>query len=109
MPPASQPIRYSDKEKANIMRISGQRMPKPCNASGRLAEIVLKACAYNPSERYESAGIMRQALEEILYSDSERKLIYPAGDTLENKKQIIFWMKLIKVYRTRSKRSQKNH
>ncbi len=86
MPPASQPIRYSDKEKANIMRISGQRMPKPCNASGRLAEIVLKACAYNPSERYESAGIMRQALEEILYSDSERKLIYPAGDTLENKK-----------------------
>lgn len=86
MPPASQPIRYSDKEKANIMRISGQRMPKPCNASGRLAEIVLKACAYNPSERYESAGVMRQALEEILYSDSERKLIYPAGDTLENKK-----------------------
>lgn len=86
MPPAPQPIRYSDKEKANIMRISGQRMPKPCNASGRLAEIVLKACAYNPSERYESAGIMRQALEEILYSDSERKLIYPAGDTLENKK-----------------------
>lgn len=86
MPPASQPIHYSDKEKANIMRISGQRMPKPCNANGRLAEIVLKACAYNPSERYESAYSMRQALEGILYSDSERKLIYPEGDTLENKK-----------------------
>lgn len=87
MPPAPQPIRYSDKEKANIMRISGQRMPKPANADGRLAEIVLKACAYNPSERYESAASMRQALEGILYSDSESRLIYPKGDMLETKKE----------------------
>ena len=87
MPPAPQPIRYSDKERANIMRISGQRMPKPKNADGRLAEIVLKACAYNPSERYESAASMRQALEGILYSDSESRLIYPKGDMLETKKE----------------------
>lgn len=87
MPPAPQPIRYSDKERANIMRISGQRMPKPENADGRLAEIVLKACAYNPSERYESAASMRQALEEILYSDSERKWIYPKGDMLKTEKE----------------------
>lgn len=87
MPPAPQPIRYSDKERANIMRISGQRMPKPLNADGRLAEIVLKACAYNPSERYESAASMRQALEGILYSDSESRLIYPKGDMLETKKE----------------------
>lgn len=87
MPPAPEPIRYSDKERANIMRISGQRMPKPKNADGRLAEIVLKACAYNPSERYESAASMRQALEGILYSDSESRLIYPKGDMLETKKE----------------------
>ena len=87
MPSAPQPIRYSDKEKANIMRISGQHMPKPANADGRLAEIVLKACAYNPSERYESAASMRQALEGILYSDSESRLIYPKGDMLETKKE----------------------
>lgn len=86
MPPAPLPIHYSDKEKANIMRISGQRMPKPKNADGRLAEIVLKACAYNPSERYESAASMRQALEGIFYSDSESRLIYPKGDMLETKK-----------------------
>lgn len=69
MPLAPQPIRYSDKEKANIMRISGQRMPKPQNAGGQLAEIVLKACAYNPSERYESAFELRKDLEELKIID----------------------------------------
>lgn len=85
MPPYPQTIRYSDKEKANVLRISGQPIPKPCNAEGRLAEIILKACACNPAERYESASEMKRALQEILYSEHEAKLIYPDGDDLENK------------------------
>ena len=42
MPPSPQPIRYSDKENANILRLSGKEMENPANAEGRLAEIVLK-------------------------------------------------------------------
>ena len=86
MPPAPQQIRYSDKEQANVMRLSGQNMPKPCNADGRLAEIVLKACAYDPKDRYESPYAMRQELQTLLYTESEKKIAYPNGDTLLNEK-----------------------
>ena len=86
MPPAPQQIRYSDKEQANVLRLSGQKMPKPCNAERRLAEIVLKACAYNPKERYESPYAMRQELQTLLYTESEKRLVYPEGDVLTNYK-----------------------
>ena len=82
LPPYPQKIRYSDRNKALIMRTSGEEIPKPCNAEGRLAEIVLKACAYNPKERYESARDMRKALEAILYEQSMSEMIYPEGDIL---------------------------
>ena len=82
LPPYPQTIKYSDKEKANVLRMSGKAMPKPCNAEGRLAEIVLKACSYNPEDRYESAVEFKEALQAILYSEKEAKIIYPNGDTL---------------------------
>lgn len=82
LPPYPQKIRYSDRNKALIMRTSGEEIPKPCNAEGRLAEIVLKACACNPKERYESARDMRKALEAILYEQSMSEMIYPEGDIL---------------------------
>lgn len=85
LPPAPQPIKYSDKQKADIMRMSGQALPKPCNADGRLAEVILKACEYNPKHRYESAVAMKKALSSLLYTEGEKDLIYPDGDILENK------------------------
>ncbi len=85
LPPFPQTIRYTDKEKANVLRMSGKELPKPQNAKGRLAEIVLKACAYNPAERYESAYEMRKALETVIFDESEAEFIYPNGnDILEN-------------------------
>lgn len=84
LPPYPNAIRFSDKDKANIMRFSGEKMDPPCNAKGRLSEIILKACAYHPKERYESARKMRQALQEVFYTEQETKMIYPSGDTLEN-------------------------
>lgn len=84
LPDYPEPIRYSDKERANVMRMSGTPMEKPCNAEGRLAEIILKACAYDPKERYESAVDMRKALESVLYDEEEAKVIYPKGDTLNH-------------------------
>lgn len=85
LPPAPQPIKYSDKQRADIMRMSGQPLPKPCYADGRLAEIVLKACEYNPKYRYETASEMKNALSALLYTEAEKNLIYPNGDLLENK------------------------
>jgi serine/threonine protein kinase len=84
LPAYPAPIRYSDKERANVMRMSGMDMPKPCNAEGRLAEIILKACSFEPKDRYESAVDMRRALEAIIYEESETMMIYPKGDVVQN-------------------------
>lgn len=67
-PAAPNPITYSDKENAALLRMSGKEMPDPCNASGKLSRIVRKACAYIPSERYSSAREMREDLEKIYKS-----------------------------------------
>ena len=85
LPAAPTPIRFSDREKANVMRLNGEKMPNPCNARGRLAEIVLKACAYDPKERYGSAYEMRQDLQSVLYAKEERKEI--EKDPYENKEK----------------------
>lgn len=82
LPAYPEKISYNDRNKALIMRTSGEKMPKPCNADGRLAEIVLKACAYDPKDRYESARDMRKALESILYEKSMADMVYPKEDIL---------------------------
>ena len=67
LPLPPNPILYSDKEYAEMSRMSGQPMPAPIDAPPELARAVLKACAYLPSERYSSAKEMRKDLERILY------------------------------------------
>ena len=76
------PITPSSRERAQAQRLSGAALPPPANAEGRLAEIVLKACAPDPAQRYDSPTVMRQALEAILYTEGEAKMIYPEGDTV---------------------------
>ena len=81
-PPYPQPITLSSRERAQAQRLSGAALPPPANAEGRLAEIVLKACAPDPAQRYDSPTVMRQALEAIRYTEGEAKMIYPEGDTV---------------------------
>ena len=73
-PPA--PISYSERERALQRRVSGEPLPPPANAEGRLSEIVLKACTYHPADRYSSPVQMRQELEAIAYPRGEDELIY---------------------------------
>ena len=72
LPPYPQPISLDDRDKALMLRMSGEKLPKPAQAeSGRLTEIVLKACAFRPEERYSSPMLMRQELEAILQDEKE--------------------------------------
>jgi serine/threonine protein kinase len=80
LPAYPAPITHKDREAAIKKRISGAVLPRPANADGRLAEIVLKACAYDPKDRYFSPMEMREELEAILYNKEEAKIIYPKGD-----------------------------
>lgn len=57
---------FEQKEEALLRRMKGEEIPKPMWGEGRLAEIVLKACSYNPKDRYESPLQMREELENIL-------------------------------------------
>ena len=44
-------ITYHDKENALTKRMSGEQMPPPAEASPELADIILKACSFDPEER----------------------------------------------------------
>jgi serine/threonine protein kinase len=80
MPAYPAPITYNDQSTAREKRLSGAKIPPPKNAEVRLSEIVLKACAYDPKDRYPSPIQMRQELEAIMYNREEASVIYPQGD-----------------------------
>lgn len=62
MPPAMPT--FSQEEDAKQRRFRGEPIPAPKNGSEALKAIVLKACAFNPSDRFHSAAEMLQALEQ---------------------------------------------
>ena len=74
LPPYPQPITHSDRENALAKRMSGAPLPPPCSARGSLAGIVLKACAYQPKDRYLSPEEFRHALEEALQEEQSGSL-----------------------------------
>ncbi len=82
MPPAPQPIKYSDQGRAFTMRLSGQIMPAPAKASKELSDIILKACAYLPSDRYALPGDMREALEQLKMGEKEYEMVWEAWEIL---------------------------
>ena len=66
-----------DTAAALMKRLSGEKLPAPCNASRELSDVILKACAYKSYNRYRSASEMLKALEGVeTKQDQEiRKLI----------------------------------
>jgi len=65
---------FSNGEEALVKRLKGEQMPAPANADGKLAEAILKACAYNSRERYQTPSEMREVLEDILYITRRERL-----------------------------------
>ena len=76
MPPYPERIHYNDREEARQRRMSGETMPPPANAPEDFARIILKACAYDPSDRFPDAKSMRLALESIITGDEEALKLY---------------------------------
>jgi len=56
---------YGEAQKALEMRLQGYEMIKPANADDNLSEIILKACKFNPGERYQTPAQMRRQLEAL--------------------------------------------
>ena len=83
LPQPPDDITFAGREQALARRISGEPLPRPFYGEGRLGEIVLRACAFDPRERYSSPQQMRQELEAISYKPEDAKLIYPDGDEMQ--------------------------
>ena len=65
-PPFPSPIKFSDSDAALARRMKGETIPAPANADEALSQVILKACAYSPKDRYLSPSDMRRDLEALL-------------------------------------------
>lgn len=61
-------ITFHDKELALNKRMSGEPLPKPTEASSALSDIILRACAFKPEDRFDTAEEFRAALEDLRYT-----------------------------------------
>lgn len=84
LPLMPEPIRLSDRDQCLVRLMSGERKVPPQNAEGQLGDIVLKACAYDPKDRYSSPRQMREELQAIQISKDDAKFVYRDGDNLGN-------------------------
>lgn len=66
LPPYPQPISFSDREASLTKRISEAPMPAPACGSKELKRIILKACAYRSSARYQNPAEMKNDLNNLL-------------------------------------------
>ena len=73
-------ITYRDKENALTRRMSGEKPPAPADAGDALGGVILKACAYDSGERYQTPRELREALEAIRYGTKVQK---EAGKTAQ--------------------------
>lgn len=55
----------NERKNAVERRIRGEALPAPCNASPSIANLILRACAYDPNARFGSATEMKQALTDV--------------------------------------------
>ncbi len=55
-------------EEARQRRFSGEPVPAPANGSEALKQIVLKACAFNPADRFQDPAQMKDALARLQMS-----------------------------------------
>ncbi len=60
-----QRLSFSEKEEARNRRFAGEPIPAPLNGSEELKQIVLKACAFDPKDRYQSAEEMLAELSKL--------------------------------------------
>lgn len=68
-------------EKAVKMRLSGEPIPRPAYNAGKLTDVVMKACSYDPKDRYVTGYYMRKALEEA-FEELQQAVIENKADLI---------------------------
>lgn len=81
IPVAPEKIRFNHTEIAQQLRLNGVELKPPVHGSSQIVQIVLKACAHLPENRYESANDMKMALLEALQRNGESSILCDREDT----------------------------
>ena len=72
-------ITYRDKENALNKRVAGEQMSIPVDAGEQFARIILKACAYDPAQRYQTPEELYGALDDLKNGRASRSQQLPNG------------------------------
>ena len=80
-------VYYRDREDSLQRRMRGDPLPPPADASGTMAAVIAKACAFTPEERYESFSALKNDLLVCAGKLPERKLIAGKGAGKQKKKR----------------------
>ena len=59
------PIKFTDKEQANAKRLNGEELPNISDVSDAFMDVLRKACAFDPKDRYSNASEFKKALKSI--------------------------------------------
>ena len=65
LPPPPEKLCAGMEEEARLRRFNGEAIPAPAHGSEELKRIVLKACAFDPKDRYQNAEEMLRDLEAL--------------------------------------------
>ncbi len=74
--------KITDSEEARHRRFAGEPLPAPKNGSQELKRIVLKACAYDPANRYHTAEEMLADLTALCKASATPKQAIPLPEEL---------------------------
>lgn len=69
-------------------RLKGDPLPKPAEASDSLSKVILKACEYNPKDRYSNITKFKEALIKVSENKKE-EMKRPVSEVSENGDLII--------------------
>ena len=78
-PPYPQPITFSAAEQARARRLAGEALPLPSGAQDALGQLVCKACAPDPAQRFAGPFALRKALETLPQAQPAPLAIDPPG------------------------------
>jgi serine/threonine protein kinase len=81
LPPYPMAIRYQDTAEALDRRIAGEMLPAPDRIPRALSQIILKACSFQPGDRYQTALSMKIDLEQFLKGMEEAGLEADSQDS----------------------------
>ena len=92
LPLPPEKLRAGMEEEARTRRFSGEALPAPAHGSAELKRIVLKACAFDPKDRYQTADEMLHDLNALGGAETPQDtpatvppVILPAEEAEEDK------------------------